>query len=208
VDFPTSKLRRPLLAILAVLFVLGLEWVVLRGLDEPAIALATVAPDLSGLAPGGAFALLDHQGRAIESSDFRGDFLLLTFGYTHCPDICPTTLDKLAGVLQALAGRGRLKALFVTVDPARDTPAVLADYVAAFDPRIIGLTGDEAAIAGVTRAFRVHRAKAGEGADYLMDHSPTIYLVGPDGGTVTYYPHDASVEQLTEDIARRLDAAG
>ncbi|MEQ8369354.1 MAG: SCO family protein [Alphaproteobacteria bacterium] len=189
-------MRRPvLLAGLAVLLaggIIALLWGVyapsrpdsagshMAGLS-PAARQAVILP---GQDLGGPFHLVDHLGRPVSDADFRGRFLLVNFGYTFCPDVCPTTLVDIAGALRLLGpAADDLAPLFITVDPARDTPAHLATYVALFHPDLIGLTGDAAAIAEAARGYRVFYARHDddEASDYLMDHSAFTYLVGPDG---------------------------
>jgi protein SCO1 len=125
---------------------------------------------------GGPFALVDHAGRRVTDQDFRGSWLLVQFGYTGCPDLCPLGLDTLAGALDLLgpAAAPQVRPLFVTVDPARDTPTALAGFVPAFHPRLLGLTGNEPEIRAVAKAYRVHRRKVlpnpARPDDYLIDH--------------------------------------
>lgn len=129
------------------------------------------------------FTLIDAtSGRAVSDQDFRGKWLLVFFGYTHCPDLCPTTLSDIADAVSQLGPLAdRVQPLFITVDPERDTPQVLADYTAAFGPRIVGLTGRPDRIAAVARSYRVTYAKRIVGDDYYMDHTGAIYLMRPDG---------------------------
>jgi len=143
----------------------------------------TAAANSGGLTLGGPFSLLDHHGRRVTEADFRGKWMLIYFGYTYCPDICPTELQTISTALDDLGDQGAaVVPVFVTVDPERDTPAALADYVKLFDERLIGLTGSPAEIADVARRFRVYAAKVPQkGGGYVMDHSSFLYLVGPDG---------------------------
>ena len=157
---------------------------------------------------GGPFALVDHDGRPRRDTDFRGRHLLVYFGYTSCPDLCPLGLDTVAQALALLGPRaGTVQPLFVTVDPARDTPAVLRDYLAAFDSRIVGLTGGEADIRAVAKAYRVHRRlvrTASEGGATLIDHGSLTYLMGPDGAFVTLFPHGTTPERMAEVVGTYL----
>jgi protein SCO1/2 len=132
---------------------------------------------------GGPFKLTDAMsGRAVSDQDFRGKWLLVFFGYTHCPDVCPTTLGDIADSMSQLGPLAdRVQPLFITVDPERDARQVLADYTAAFDPRIVGLTGRADQIAAVARSYRVYYAKRIIGDDYTMDHTGAIYVMRPDG---------------------------
>jgi len=159
----------------------------------------------------GRFSLIDETGRAVTEADYDGAWRLVFFGYTYCPDVCPTTLNTIAGVLARLgADAARVKPLFITVDPARDTPEVLAEYVAAFDRRITGLTGTAEQIAAAARAFGVYYAKVGNEAggddapsgDYLMDHSAFIYLMDPKGRYLAAFSHDDAVDKIVAGIRR------
>lgn len=150
------------------------------------------------------FALIDHGGRAVTDTDFHGSYLLIYFGYTQCPDICPTDLAKMAAAVDGLGGDAeRVQPLFVTIDPSRDSVAVLADYVGHFHPRLIGLTGDPAQIAALAARYGV-RSKPyqdgdqGEAAgDYYLDHTGAMYLLGPDGGGLSYFQHDVVAADIT-----------
>jgi protein SCO1/2 len=156
--------------------------------------------------PGGPFALTDHTGKPVSDETFRGKYLVMVFGYTFCPDVCPTTLGAVAAAMDLLGTEAEaVQPLFVTVDPTRDTPAVLADYVAAFHPRLVGLTGSAEQIRKVTRDYRVYVSKVETGDDtYTVDHSAYVYLVGPDGHTLSYLKHDASPQAMAETIGRHM----
>ena len=165
-------------------------------------------PTVGGI--GGAFALTDGAGQTVTDRSLRGRYLLVYFGYTFCPDVCPTTLTAVAGALDKLGKQAeRVQPLFITVDPARDTPKVIAAYTAAFSPRILGLTGTEQQIAAVAREYRVYYAKrrtvAGAG-DYTMDHSSILYLMAPDGHFIAPIAADDTAARMAADIARHLDA--
>jgi protein SCO1/2 len=134
---------------------------------------------------GGPFALTDGTGRAVTDRDFRGSWLLIYFGYTHCPDACPTTLSDIAAGLDKMKGpdRARVRVLFITVDPSRDTPAVIGAYARAFGPEFVGLTGTPDQIATAEAEYHVYARRAElKGGDYAMDHSSIIYVMRPDGG--------------------------
>ena len=127
---------------------------------------------------------MDGSGRSVPDRDFRGRWMLIYFGYTHCPDACPTTLSDLASAVDKLppADRAQVAPLFITVDPARDTPAVMGDYAHAFGAAFTGLTGSDEQIAAAERAYRVFAQKHPlKGNDYAMDHSSVIYVMGPGG---------------------------
>ncbi len=157
---------------------------------------------------GGPFALTASDGRRVTDRDFAGRFMLVYFGYTRCPDVCPVDLLVMAEALKALGpDAARIQPLFITVDPARDTPASLADYAGSFDPRILGLSGSEEEIAAALRAYKVHRVKyipAGHPEDYGIDHSSLTYLMGPDGVFRTLIPHGGKSERMKEIVAGYL----
>ena len=165
-------------------------------------------PDLAALF-GGPFSLIDHDGRPRTEQDFRGRFLLVNFGYTHCPDICPLGLSTVAAALDRLEQNGeRVQPLFITIDPARDKSAVLRDYVRKFHPRLIGLGGSEAQIRRVAKAYRVHRSKVivadAPPGDYLASHTSLTYLMAPDGKFVTMFPHGAKPQFMADAIRRHV----
>ena len=167
---------------------------------------------------GGPFALLDHTGRALSERDFRGSFMLVFFGYTHCPDICPTELQLISEAIDGLGESGaKVQPIFITVDPERDTPEVLADWLSNFHPRMIGLTGSRAQVAAARKAYRVYAAKfypppgslSGEGDDdegseYLLDHSAITYLVGPDGRMRAVFPQGSDGDEMAATIRAHL----
>jgi protein SCO1 len=163
---------------------------------------------LSGRSPaaigavGGAFRLEDQTGAPITDRDLKGRPYLVFFGYTHCPDVCPTSLFEISEVFKALGkDADRVGALFVTVDPERDTPAVLKDYMSNFDPHLRGLTGDPAAVAAALKAYRVYAKKIplGDG-DYTMDHTALVYLMDKDGRFVAPF----NLKQTPEAAAKQL----
>ncbi len=179
--------------------------------DEP--SAATLMDDLMwGRGPiGGPFALTDHTGKPRTDADFRGKYLLLYFGYSYCPDVCPTDLMAISSAIDLLGAAGdAVQPLLVTLDPERDTREHLADYVAAFHPRLIGLTGSAQQIRKVALAFKVYYAKvaAPAGEDYAIDHTGFTYLVGPDGKYLGFFPPGTSAERMVEIIRRhQLPAA-
>ena len=160
---------------------------------------------------GGPFHLTDQSGKAVTDQDFRGRYMLIYFGYSFCPDVCPTTLGVMAEALQKLGAEGqRVVPVFITIDPARDTPKVLADYVKAFGPQFIGLTGNDAAIKDVERKYRVYAVKRpldpskGLKGGYGMDHSSVIYLMGPNGKLVSFYDEAISPDDLAKDLRAKI----
>lgn len=154
---------------------------------------------------GGPFALTDQDGHRVTDKDFAGRFMLIYFGYTFCPDVCPTELNAMALALDRLGTRVRVVPVFITVDPARDTPETLKTYLAAFGSDFVGLTGSAEDIASVAKAYRVYYKKAeGESEDaYLMDHTSLLYLMGPDGKLAALFRTGAS----PDDIAAGIKAA-
>mgnify|MGYP001550178209 CR=1 FL=1 len=155
---------------------------------------------------GGPFALIDQNGRARGSADFRGRFMLVYFGYTYCPDVCPTTLGVIADALDKMGPDSRrVVPIFITVDPARDTPKVLGAYLAAFGPEFVGLTGSQQALDKVESEYNVYARKHPlPGGGYGMDHSSVIYLMGPSGKLVTYYDDVISPAALAADLEKRF----
>ncbi|MFC0282727.1 SCO family protein [Camelimonas abortus] len=131
---------------------------------------------------GGPFSLTDQNGRTVTDADLKGAPYLLFFGFTHCPDICPSTLYEVSQMFQALGRDAPVRAVFITVDPERDTPQVLKDYLGSFDPRIIGLTGPKEQVAAALKAFRVYAKKAPQpDGEYTMDHTAMVYLMDRRG---------------------------
>jgi protein SCO1/2 len=153
---------------------------------------------------GGPFKLASADGRTITDADLKGAPFLVFFGYTHCPDVCPATLAEMSDVLAHLPGKP-VKALFITVDPERDTVAAMKDYVSNFDPRIIGLTGDRAAIEQVEKAYRVYAHKAPQpSGDYTMDHSAIVYLMDSQGRFVEAFDLSRKPEDSAKELAKYL----
>jgi protein SCO1/2 len=185
-----------------------------------ALALAAVATGVAigaafhlldfaaGPRVGGPFSLVDHDGRRVSEASYRGSALAIFFGFTHCPDVCPAALARMAELLDALGpDAARLQPLFVTVDPARDTPAVLKDHVAHFSPRIVGLSGSEAEIAAMAKAWRAYYRVQGDprtNPGYLVDHSAFVYVMDAQGRFVGTYGPDASLDAALRLVRRAL----
>ncbi|MFZ4537356.1 SCO family protein [Propionivibrio sp.] len=159
--------------------------------------------DISGAEFGRSLALNDHHGKARTLADFQGQAVVIFFGYTSCPDVCPTTLARYAEVMKQL-GRyaGHVQVLFVTIDPERDTPEKLAAYVPWFDPSFIGLYGDTAATEAVAREFKVFyaRSQSSAGMGYVIDHSAGAYVFDPAGRIRLYVKDDAPVDAIVSDL--------
>lgn len=131
---------------------------------------------------GGPFRLVAQDGQVVTDQNYAGEPTLVFFGYTHCPDVCPTTLFEISEVLRALGPDAKVRALFVTVDPERDTPAVLKDYLSSFDSRVVGLSGDREHIDAALRAYRVYAKKVpGQNGEYTYDHTALVYLMDKKG---------------------------
>jgi protein SCO1/2 len=162
-----------------------------------------------GVTLGGPFTLVNQTGRTVSDADFAGRPLLLYFGFTYCPDVCPTELGTIAAALDSMGPLGeRVTPVFVTIDPERDTPAAMADYVSRFHPRMVGLTGSAEQVAQVARAYRVYYAKVRprDSSDYLMDHSSFIYFVGPDGRVRSLFRPETTPEAIAAAITSQLRA--
>ena len=162
---------------------------------------------------GGAFALTDQNGIRRSQADFAGRPLLVYFGFTYCPDVCPTALDIMGGALDALQQRDaiayeRLQPVFISVDPARDTPPVLRDYLAYFHPRLSGLTGSQADIDAVKSAFKIYAARGAaedENGNYNVDHSSFFYLMDENNRYLAHFDHAITPEILAEKLAEKLN---
>jgi protein SCO1/2 len=165
---------------------------------------------LSGRVPvGGPFELTDQTGHRRTDADFRGKLVVLYFGYTYCPDVCPTELQSISLALDKLgAAAEAAQPLFITVDPERDTPARLADFVSSFHPRLIGLTGSLAEVRKTAIAYRTFFAKntIATPGDYSVDHTGFIYLVGKDGRYLGFLPPDLAPDAIADAIRARLGA--
>jgi protein SCO1/2 len=154
---------------------------------------------------GGPFTLTGQDGRTMTERDLIGHPTLVFFGYTHCPDVCPTDLFEMSEVFKALGPKANIKAFFVTVDPERDTPAVMKDYTSNFDPRIVGLSGDAAQTAAIEKAYRVYAKKApAEHGEYLMDHSAIVYLMNKQGRFVNAFNLDRPPQEAAQELSGYL----
>jgi len=157
---------------------------------------------------GGPFALVDQHGKKVTDRDFRGRYMLIFFGFTHCPDICPAELQVISASLDELGPKAEeVVPIFVTLDPERDTPEVMADYVKNFGSRFVGLTGSPEEIAEAAKAYRVAFSKFQEDKtknDYSIDHSALAYLMGKDGEYITHFPYGTPAAKMTETLRRYL----
>ena len=153
---------------------------------------------------GGPFRLIDQNGEPFSDTDLRGKSFLVFFGFTHCPDVCPTTLFDISEIMRNLGkDADRTAAVFITVDPERDTPAALKEYLSSFDPHVRGLSGDLADIAAVAKAYRVYFKKVPlEGGDYTMDHTAIVYLMDKNGQFVAPFSLKRRPEEAAADLKR------
>lgn len=174
---------------------------------------------LSLMAPAGGrpFALTDHDGKAVTDKDYKGKFMLVAFGYTYCPDVCPTGLQGISEALDILGDKADwVRPLFVTIDPERDTAASMKEYVAAFHPRLIGLTGTLEEVAAAAKSYRVYYNKLeikGEDGkvmdkdDYFMGHTTTVYLIGPDGRDREIFSFSTTPEVMADRMTHFINVA-
>jgi protein SCO1/2 len=159
---------------------------------------------------GGPFILMDHKGTKKTDADFRGQYMLIYFGYTFCPDVCPTALQVMTGAMDQLTPgtQRKITPLFITIDPTRDTVKQLNAYVDNFHPQMVGLTGTIEQITSVTRAYRVYFTKSTGGkeetTDYLMDHSSIIFLMGPYGKYITHFTHTTQSKKMADRINKAI----
>jgi protein SCO1 len=181
----------------------------LLALALAACQAAPAGPPLAGAKIGGPFALVNQDDRDTTDRDFAGRYRLMYFGYTYCPDVCPIDLQKLMAGYAALeksdpATAAKLAPIFVSVDPDRDKPAVLKQYVTAFHPKLTGLTGTPEQIAAAAKTYAIIYSKEGRpgAADYLMNHSRLAYLFGPDGKPIALIPHDGAPDAIATELKR------
>ena len=163
-------------------------------------------PSAGAAAIGGPFSLVDQNGRTVTDKDMRGHPFLVFFGFTHCPDVCPTALFEISEVFGKLGPDAqKVGALFVTIDPERDTPAAMKDYLSSFNPRLVGLTGDPAAIAAVAKEYRVYVKKVPlDNGEYTMDHTALVYLMDKEGRFVTPFNLKRTPDDAAADLRRYL----
>ena len=194
-SFNTIAVAVATIALVVVAFFAGQYWF---GASEPVEGAAgTEAPVI-----GGPFTLTDQHGNTVSDADFRGRYMLVYFGFTYCPDVCPTALATITEAMSRLdEAADRIVPILITVDPERDTPEQLKMYASHFSPRLVALTGTPEQIAGVAKAYRIYYAKVPqEGADdaYTMDHSAITYLMGPDGTYLRHFSHATTADQMAE----------
>ncbi|MDD3519386.1 MAG: SCO family protein [Chromatiales bacterium] len=172
------------------------------GADRKPAPVSFHATDITGADFARDFRLQDHTGRERSLADFRGKAVAIAFGYTHCPDVCPTTLADFALALDAMtpAEAERVQVLFVTIDPERDTPELLAGYVPSFHPSFLGLHGTPEAVAEAAKEFKVFYHRQPHGEDYLVDHSAGSYVFDPQGRVRLYMPFAHPPQKIAEDL--------
>ena len=208
--------RPPLIALLLLAVLAFAAGGVLWRLDDPRAQVAMAAPVSPASGFGGPFSLVDQYGMRRTDMDFRGNYMLIFFGYTYCPDVCPTALAVEAEALGKIGARAsRIVPIFITVDPKRDTPDKLKSYLTAFDPQppsprlnFVGLTGSDAEIAKTAGAYRVYYqahldGRTESGADYSVDHSSDVYLMSPEGKFVAYYSLGITPDEMAADLMRK-----
>jgi protein SCO1/2 len=198
--------RRNLTLILAALLVL----ITIIGIGTYRLLPAGQAGGTGRALIGGPFALTDHHGRQVTEATYAGRYMLINFGYTYCPDICPLGLQTMMAAHDALPAemRERVVPIFITVDPERDTVEAMADYVGLFSPDLIGLTGTSKETDAAAKAYRVYHSKVKDeatSADYLVDHSAFFYLMGPDGSYVSHFSHSVTPEEMAAGIEQALE---
>lgn len=198
----TSRTNHMLLVIAAFLtglcVFLGALWYV-TGFGASGVSTAS--------AIGGPFKLVDQNNKPITDQDFKGKPWLVFFGYTHCPDVCPTTLFEVSEMMRAMGkDADRTAALFISVDPERDTPAVMKDYLSSFDPHLMAATGDRASIDAAEKAYRVYAKKVptGKGDDYSMDHTALVYLMDKQGRFVAPFNLKRKPEESAAEMKKYL----
>lgn len=157
---------------------------------------------------GGDFSLIDGTGKTVTNKDFRGKYMLVYFGFTHCPDICPTSLLLIQNAINQLGDKGKqVVPMFITLDPERDTPDAVGKYVAHFGPSFVGLSGSPAQIKQAADAYKIYYRKVQEpdsAMGYVIDHSGFMYLMDPDGKYVTHFPHTIAEQSLTDGLAAAI----
>lgn len=169
----------------------------------------TARPPLAGARIGGPFTLTNQDGKRVSNADFAGQYRIYYFGYTYCPDVCPVDVQNIALAMHSLeksdpALAARVVPIFITVDPARDTPAVLKQFVTAFHPRLVGLTGSPAEIKAVKDEFAIYSQAQPKRPDggYIVDHSRLAYLFGPDGKPLALLPQDKTPAEIVAELKR------
>lgn len=195
-------------ACVVIALALVITTLVMVGRRDPAATGGVISvTDDKGRLPGGPFQLTDQDGRAVDQSILEGEWTLVFFGFTYCPDYCPTTLAAIDATKRAMGAEGdRLQVVFVSIDPERDTPQAMKDYLSSdgFPRGVIGLTGTPQQVRAAANAYRAYYARVGDGPDYTMNHSLTVYLMGPDGRYRTAIAHDLAPDAAAGVIGRAM----
>jgi protein SCO1 len=196
--------RKSRILVMAAAFVAGLALCFGLVLIVAGRLSAPVVQQIAGI--GGPLKLIDQNGQTVTDQDLKGHPFLVFFGFTHCPDVCPTTLFEVSEILRSLGpDADRARALFITVDPERDTPAVMKDYLSSFDPHLSGLTGNLAEVAAVAKAYRVYFKKVPlEQGGYTMDHTAIVYLMDKGGRFVSPFNLKRPTDAAAADLRRYL----
>lgn len=194
------------LAVVALAAALAGGLLALAVLPGPREQVANVLPSTGKALVGGPFSLVDHTGKKVTDQDFRGRYMLVYFGFTHCPDVCPSGLQVIAAALDKAGAKAeQITPLLITVDPERDTPEQLASYVPSFHPRLVGLTGTPEQVAPVLKAYRVYAKRVDDpksSAGYTFDHTSLIYLMDRNGEYIAHFTHATPVDRIAERLAK------
>lgn len=201
---PPSSARRSPARLLGAAAAVFLAACTPQGADGPA-----EEPPLHGATIGGPFTLINAEGETVNWSDFEGDYRMVYFGYAYCPDICPTSVQRMMQGYSLFAEENpalaeQIQPIFITIDPERDTPEVVGEFTSAFSDRLIGLTGTQEQITKAAETFRVYNARGEDqpGGGYLMDHSDIVYLFGPDGQPIATLPTDQGPQAVEAELAK------
>ena len=199
-------IRLGTLALIVVALVAGLLWLARAPQDQAAIIIKPPANQesdrVAGIKIDGHLSLTDHNGSKVTEKSWPGRYTLVFFGFTHCPSVCPTALQKMTDVMEKLGQDNNVQPLFITTDPERDDVAQMAHYISQFSPKIIGLTGSAEQIRQAIDNYKVYASKVQnqDESDYVMDHSSFMYLMSPDGVLVALFKDEDSVKKITETI--------
>lgn len=195
-------------ACIAIAAALAVTTLVVAGRRDPAPTSGAIrVTDTRGRLPGGPFSLTDQNGRAVDQSILDGHWTLVFFGFTYCPDFCPTTLAAIDATKRRMGAEGdRLQVIFISIDPERDTPQAMKDYLSSdgFPEGVIGLTGTGDQVRAAANAYRAFYSKVGEGDTYTMNHSLSVYLMGPDGVFRTAVAHDLAPDAAASVLGRAM----
>lgn len=200
--------RTAIFCVIAVFIGAGIGWVQVQSTDMPKSDPSS--QKIAGAsAIGGPFTLINQDGKTVTEKDFEGQYKLIYFGFTYCPAICPTELQKIAQLMDALPAEivAKIQPMLISIDPERDTPAVLKDYVSLFHPSIIGLTGSQEQIDTATKNYKIFAKKVQDEdmSDYTMDHSTFTYLMSPDNELISIYRLKDSAEYIKEDVLKKIE---